>query len=433
MRREPEVPEEKVTVVECLDGHARITSKELAPIHFVKKGILQNASSTKTKSGCRFGEKCSYAHRQVDEQPSKRSKKNGDKSAVAILKKYDLHDRTWQPVVYRDECHDRSGQPVVKRDTRHELKHGPIGCRSSNTRQLGCVFQDMEPLKLSPILRKSSDMQKPIQRVKFTKGIARHAKIRDRNPSLGYICPGEPHQRNPNAPKFEDRSQEETEWQEQGAREAAWRLGKSVLKLKEHERATLFSPSENRCLLASTLQLQEREFVVDSGVSMHMISKMDLNDAEMDTLTKSCTPTIVITANGEVQTYEEATAYVKELDMFLTMKVLENTPAVLSLGKLCDENGYSYEWINGQKPYPIKNGIRIQCNTENFVPIVVPGLSYSSSGSDSSTSRTLSRQDSHCSTSSSSSSSSPTVTSSGNETREREDRIESDISPVTVN
>ena len=25
----------------------------------------------KTKSGCRFGEKCSYAHRQVDERPSK--------------------------------------------------------------------------------------------------------------------------------------------------------------------------------------------------------------------------------------------------------------------------------------------------------------------------------------------------------------------------
>ena len=30
----------------------------------------------KTKSGCRFGEKCSFAHRQVDEQPTKRSKKN---------------------------------------------------------------------------------------------------------------------------------------------------------------------------------------------------------------------------------------------------------------------------------------------------------------------------------------------------------------------
>ena len=71
----------------------------------------------------------------------------------------------------------------------------------------------------------------------------------------------------------------------------------------------------------------------------------------METLTKSCSPTIVITANGEVQTQEEAIVYVKELDILLTMKVLENTPAVLSLGKLCDENGYSYEWINGQKPH----------------------------------------------------------------------------------
>ena len=68
-----------------------------------------------------------------------------------------------------------------------------------------------------------------------------------------------------------------------------------------------------------------------------------------------------------MQTHEEATVYVKELDIFLTMKVLENTPAVLSLGKLRDENGYSYEWINGQKPRLITNGIRIQCNRENFL------------------------------------------------------------------
>ena len=54
---------------------------------------------------------------------------------------------------------------------------------------------------------------------------------------------------------------------------------------------------------------------------MHMISKKDLSKAEMDTLTKSCSPTIVITANGEVQTHEEAIVYVKELDIFLTMKV----------------------------------------------------------------------------------------------------------------
>ena len=167
---------------------------------------------------------------------------------------------------------------------------------------------------------------------------------------------------------------------------------------------------------------------------MHMISKKDLNHAEMDTLTKSCSPTTVIAANGEVQTHEEAIVYVKELGIFLTMKVLENTPAVLSLGKLCDENGYSYEWINGQKPHLTKDGIRMQCNTENFVPIVVPGFSTSSSSSSHpSTSMTPSRQESHHPTSSSSSSSSPTTTaSSDSETREKQDQSGIDSPPVLV-
>ena len=44
-----EVPEEKVPVVECLDGFARITSKELAIPHFVKSGTLQNACSTRPR------------------------------------------------------------------------------------------------------------------------------------------------------------------------------------------------------------------------------------------------------------------------------------------------------------------------------------------------------------------------------------------------
>ena len=72
-------------VVECLDCPERKTSKELAPIHYVKNGILQNACSTSRRRDAYFGEKCSYAHRQVDEQPSKRSKNNGDKRIVAML------------------------------------------------------------------------------------------------------------------------------------------------------------------------------------------------------------------------------------------------------------------------------------------------------------------------------------------------------------
>ena len=200
----------------------------------------------KTKSGCRFGEKCSYAHRQVDEQPTKRSKANDDKSAVAMLKKGNWQER--ESVL--DGCHDRPGKLGKRGD--EKLGQNSSKRQFSDARQLGCVFQDMKPPK--SILRKGTDMPRPIQRVKFTKAIALHTKIRDQNPSFGYICPGEPHERCPNAPKFEDRSEEETEWQEQGAREAAWKLAKNVFKLKEHQRAAFFSPSENRCLPASTLK-----------------------------------------------------------------------------------------------------------------------------------------------------------------------------------
>ena len=214
--REPEVPEERVPVVECFDCLARITSKGTCTNSFCEKWHPPECLFYKTKSGCRFGEKCTYAHRQVDEQPSKRSQKNDDKSAVAMLKKNELHDRT--------------GQPVVCRDTRRAQGHGKVVCSSSSTRQLGCVCQDMEPPKSSSILRKSSNILKPIRCVRFTKAVLSHAKIRDQDPSLGMIFPGELDQRSPNAPKFEDRSQEETEWQEQGAREAAWKWAKNVLK-----------------------------------------------------------------------------------------------------------------------------------------------------------------------------------------------------------
>ena len=281
------------------------------------------------------------------------------------------------------------------------------------TRQLGCVFQDMGPPKSSSILRKSSNILKPIRCVRFTEAMVRYASIRNQKPSLGMICPGDLHHRNSNPPKFEDRSQEETEWQERCVRESAWKLVKNIMKLKENKTA-YFSLSENWCLPApSTLKPEEREFVVDSGASMHMISKKDLNSTELETVTTSRSPTTVITANGEFQTHEEATVYVKELDVFLT--ILEDTPAVLSLISL-------------------KNGIRIQCNTENFVPIVVPGLSASSSSSSpSSTTMTPSGQESDHPTSSSSSSTSPTTTvSSDSETRTREDLSRTDFHPARV-
>ena len=82
------------------------------------------------------------------------------------------------------------------------------------------------------------------------------------------MCPADPCEHSPHAPKFEDSSQEETERQERCARGDTWRLAKHKFKLP--------APSETK--------MEDREFVVESGTSMHMLSKRDLNSAEWDTV-----------------------------------------------------------------------------------------------------------------------------------------------------
>ena len=97
---------------------------------------------------------------------------------------------------------------------------------------------------------------------------------------------------------------------------------------------------------------------MDSGTSMHMVSKKDLNSAELETMRISRNPTTEMTANGEVQTREETTENVKELDLFVTVMLLEETPAVLFLGKLCEDHEYTYYWTTGQKPQLTKKRAR---------------------------------------------------------------------------
>ena len=99
------------------------------------------------------------------------------------------------------------------------------------------------------------------------------------------------------------------------ARGYAWRLAKNILKLNEKDKATFFSPTNEWCLPApSVIKPEKREFVVDSGASMHMLSRKNMNSAELETVRVSKSPTAVVTGNSEVHAKEEATVYVRELD-----------------------------------------------------------------------------------------------------------------------
>ena len=136
----------------------------------------------KSESGCKFGNKCSFPHRKVAEQPKKSRTLWWQKSSVF--------------------CERRA----------------TVGL---------CIAG--QPPKSSTILRSGSKVLGPIRRVRFTRATLRHANIlENKGPSLKKIKVKVSHQRSPSAMKFEDRSQEETERQERCARGDAWRLAKNI-------------------------------------------------------------------------------------------------------------------------------------------------------------------------------------------------------------
>ena len=65
-------------------------------------------------------------------------------------------------------------------------------------------------------------------------------------------------------------------------------LPKTYTSSKKKDKAAFYFPAEEWVLrAASTKEPEEREFVVDSGASMHMVSKKDINSAELETMRTS--------------------------------------------------------------------------------------------------------------------------------------------------
>ena len=86
MHREPRSPRSTSPSVKMARLPCKDSVKGTCTNPFCEKWHHPECLFCKSENGCRFGEKCSYANRQVDEQPGKKFKKNGDKIAVAILK-----------------------------------------------------------------------------------------------------------------------------------------------------------------------------------------------------------------------------------------------------------------------------------------------------------------------------------------------------------
>ena len=277
---------------------------------------------------------------------------------------------------------DRLKNSLAKRSTENSDKSAVAMLKI--TRKLGCVFH-MEPLKSSSTLQKSSNIRKPIQRVKITKSIARHTKIRDQNPSLGMTCPGDPHQHDHQSSKF---------WGSVLGRDRLASARSPWSSVEADCKHPNTEEDKKPCNDNANDQQKKLEWCWN-GYLDQIVQTCDSHNSQWRSADAR-------RGNGVCQR-----DWMYILDYESPSKTRQQYCRLESFAMKTD---ILYEWINGQKRRLIKNRIRIQCNTENFVPILVPGLSTSSSsGSHPSTSKTPSSLGSNHPTSSSSSANSPTT------------------------
>ena len=131
------------------------------------------------------------------------------------------------------------------------------------------------------------------------------------------------------------------------------------------DEATFFKPKlEWAAASTSTVSPDEKEFVVDSGASMHVMSMTDVSPEELETVKVCRLPTTVMTATGSIDTTEEGIVCGKDLDMLVTVQLLEDTPERRKWAFTRVERSSNTSFFSD-------NGKIVLCKCDNFVPIVV--------------------------------------------------------------
>ena len=155
---------------------------------------------------------------------------------------------------------------------RRVVKRISCDIEGKETIQMGCVSQDSYSRKF--ILRELGKLGIETRRQILQRHVPPIKNWGRKGPSRGIIQKCAPHERSPCAPKFGERSNEETLHQEGCARKEAWDLAKNVYKLENSDKTTFCTPIEAKIMPALTSKRpEEREFVDDSGATIHMMSK----------------------------------------------------------------------------------------------------------------------------------------------------------------
>ena len=114
---------------------------------------------------------------------------------------------------------------------------------------------------------------------------------------------------------------------------------------------------------------KDRRFILNSGSGHDLISKRKAARLELKVV--DCDPVTFHTANGHTVTENMAELDLGTFENISNAYILDDTPSVVSLGKRCMREGYSFVWPNEQLPFLIdKNGARINLTIHDDIPYI---------------------------------------------------------------
>ena len=98
------------------------------------------------------------------------------------------------------------------------------------------------------------------------------------------------------------------------------------------------------------MQPKKRMYIVDQGASLHMMRLSLLNHREKKTIRQSINILDFQTTNGIVVAETQAKVYIKELGAHQWIRLVKDSPSVLSLGRRSNELRYAYSWPSRKTP-----------------------------------------------------------------------------------
>ncbi len=116
-----------------------------------------------------------------------------------------------------------------------------------------------------------------------------------------------------------------------------------------------------------------RQFMVDSGFPLDLLSSDDLTPEDRKYTRKICNNITLHTANGLTKVSDAVSLSVTELAEPICAHLLGSTPNVVSMGHRCLELGYTFIWRARRTPFLIcPSGKKIDLVVKRNVPYLPP-------------------------------------------------------------